>query len=29
MSGPWRVQVVISLPEGTKSFSAMFEVTAQ
>jgi len=29
MSGPWRVQVVISLPEGTKSFSAVFEVTAQ
>jgi YtkA-like len=29
MSGPWRVQVVISLPEGNKSFSAMFEVTAQ
>jgi hypothetical protein len=29
MSGPWRVQVVISLPEGTKSFSTVFEVTAQ
>ncbi|MGZ3612173.1 MAG: FixH family protein [Ktedonobacteraceae bacterium] len=29
MSGPWKVQVVVSLPEGTKSFSAMFEVTAQ
>ena len=29
MSGPWRVQVVISLPKGNKSFSAMFEVTAQ
>ena len=29
MSGPWRVQAVVSLPEGTKSFSAMFEVTAQ
>ncbi len=29
MSGPWRVQVVISLPEGTKSVSAVFEVTAQ
>jgi len=29
MSGPWKVQVVVSSPEGTKSFSAMFEVTAQ
>jgi len=29
MSGPWRVQVVISLPKGNKSFSAIFEVTAQ
>jgi archaellum component FlaG (FlaF/FlaG flagellin family) len=29
MSGSWRVQVVISLPEGTKSVSAVFEVTAQ
>lgn len=29
MSGPWRVQVVISLPGGTKQFSAVFEVTAQ
>jgi hypothetical protein len=29
MSGPWQVQVVISLPGGTKTFSAVFEVTAQ
>ncbi len=29
MSGPWKIQVLISLPGGTKSFSAIFEVTAQ
>ena len=29
MSGPWRVQAVVFMPNGTKSFSAMFEVTAQ
>jgi YtkA-like protein len=29
MSGSWRVQVLISLPGGTESFSAVFEVTAQ
>jgi YtkA-like protein len=29
MSGPWRVQVVISLPGETQTASAVFEVTAQ
>ncbi len=29
MSGSWRVQVIISFPGGTESFSAVFEVTAQ
>jgi YtkA-like protein len=29
MSGPWQVQVVISLPGETKTVSAVFEVTAQ
>src|SRR6266566_8397968 len=29
MSGLWQVQVVISLPGETKTFSAVFEVTAQ
>ncbi len=29
MSGPWQVQVLISLPGETKTVSAVFEVTAQ
>ncbi len=29
MSGPWQVQVAISLPGETQTFSAVFEVTAQ
>ena len=29
MSGPWQVQVVISLPGETQTVSAIFEVTAQ
>ncbi len=29
MSGPWQVQVVISLPGETQTFKASFEVTAQ
>jgi uncharacterized Zn finger protein len=29
MSGPWQVQVVISMPGETKTYSAVFEVAAQ
>jgi hypothetical protein len=29
MSGPWQVQVVISLPEGKQAVSATFEVAVQ
>jgi len=29
MSGPWKVQVVVALPEEKQMFNTAFEVTAQ